>query len=164
MRAARLVALLFLCASVAKAGEPAPARLDETQRAFFKDYCVQCHNAKKQKGKLRLDDISFAIDSIENADRWQKILNKLNSGEMPPEDEQQPQRGRKTEFLDALSHTLVTARKIIGDQGGRITMRLPSSLEPREPLFHARSLGMLRKIIDDVRRRSFILGIPAKSR
>src|SRR5580704_17730437 len=78
------------------------ARLDESQRTFFKDYCVECHDAKKQKGKLRLDDISFSIDSVESADRWQKILNLLNSGEMPPDDAKQPVRDRKTEFLDTL--------------------------------------------------------------
>ncbi|MGV3659268.1 MAG: DUF1592 domain-containing protein [Prosthecobacter sp.] len=99
------------------------ARLDEKHRVFFKDYCVECHNADKQKGRLRLDDIAFAIESVEQADRWQKILNQLNSGEMPPEDEKQPQPERKTEFLDALSNTLVTARKVLGDQGGQIAMR-----------------------------------------
>ena len=80
------------------------ARLDEKHRAFFKDYCVECHNAEKHKGKLRLDDISFSIESVESADRWQKILNQLNSGEMPPEDAKRSRSAeRKTEFLDALS-------------------------------------------------------------
>jgi hypothetical protein len=119
---------------VAHGATPAPARLTETQRVFFKDYCIQCHNEKKHKGKLRLDDISFTIDSVENADRWQKILNKLNAGEMPPEDETQPEPGRKTDFLDALSHTLVMARKIIGDQGGRIAMRRLNQREYRNTI------------------------------
>ena len=99
------------------------ARLDEKQREFFKSYCVRCHNAEKQEGKLRLDDISFEIDTVEKADRWQKILNQLNSGEMPPEDAKQPERVAKTEFLDLLSRTLVSARKSLVDGGGKITMR-----------------------------------------
>jgi hypothetical protein len=103
---------------------PPPAQFDGEQRAFIQDYCVDCHGPKKQKGKLRLDDISFTIDTTEKADRWQKILNELNSGEMPPDEaKQQPTADRKTEFLEALSHTMVAARKIIGDQGGRITLR-----------------------------------------
>ena len=93
-------------------GEPSPAQLNESQRAFFNDYCVKCHKAQKQEGKLRLDDVSFTIETVEQADRWQKILNQLNSGEMPPDDAKtQPDRDRKTEFLDTLSHVLVTARK-----------------------------------------------------
>ena len=111
--------------SVAEIGaaETPPARLDEKQREFFKSYCVECHNAEKQEGKLRLDDIAFVIGSIELADRWQKILNQLNAGEMPPENAKQPERGAKTEFLDALSRTLVTARQSLGDVRGKITMR-----------------------------------------
>lgn len=106
-----------------RAADAPQARLDEKHRVFFKDYCIECHNEKKQKGKLRLDDISFALDSVENADRWQKILNQINSGEMPPEDSKQPEKLAKTEFLDALSHTLVTARQSLGDVRGKITMR-----------------------------------------
>lgn len=105
------------------AADAPQARLDEKHRVFFKDYCVECHNEKKQKGKLRLDDISFTLDSVENADRWQKILNQINSGEMPPEDSKQPEKGAKTDFLDSLSRTLVTARQSLGDVRGKITMR-----------------------------------------
>ncbi len=115
--------LLLLCALPSRAADAPHARLDERHRAFFKDYCVECHNEKKQKGKLRLDDVSFALDSVENADRWQKILNQINSGEMPPEDAKQPERVAKTEFLDSLSHTLMAARRTLGDSGGKITMR-----------------------------------------
>lgn len=103
--------------------EPTHARLDDSQRTFFRDYCYACHDAKTQEGKLRLDDISLTIESVEQADRWQKILNQLNSGEMPPEESTQPDRARKIELLEALSQTLVQARRILGDQGGRITLR-----------------------------------------
>jgi len=127
MKCIQTLAVLLLggLISVAEIGaaETPPARLDEKQREFFKSYCVECHNAEKQEGKLRLDDIAFEIGSIELADRWQKILNQLNAGEMPPEDAKQPERGAKTEFLDALSHTLVTARQSLGDVRGKITMR-----------------------------------------
>ena len=101
----------------------ADAVMPETQRSFLKNNCVECHNAKKQKGKLRLDNVSFAINSIEQADRWQKILNQINAGEMPPQDAKQPGRAAKTDFLDALSNTLVAARKSLGDRHGQITMR-----------------------------------------
>ena len=116
-----LSSLLSLAAGLA--AEPPHAALDPKHRTFFKDYCVECHNENKQKGKLRLDDISFALDSVENADRWQKILNQINSGEMPPEESKQPEREAKTEFLDSLSHTLMAARHSLSDSGGKVTMR-----------------------------------------
>jgi hypothetical protein len=132
----RLIALVILGASIIRAeAAPPPAQFDENQRAFFQDYCVDCHGPKKQKGKLRLDDISFTVDTTEKADRWQKILNELNSGEMPPDEaKEQPSAERKTEFLDALSQTMVAARKTIGDQGGRITLRRLNQREYKNTL------------------------------
>jgi hypothetical protein len=97
--------------------------MPEARRDFFKSYCIRCHNADKRKGDLLLDGISFKLDSVENAERWQKILNQLNSGNMPPEEAEQPDKALKTEFLDVLAQTLVQARKALSDSGGRITMR-----------------------------------------
>jgi hypothetical protein len=115
--------LSFSVLTLTAGAAASPAKLDEKQRTFFKDYCVECHNEKKQKGKLRLDDISFALDTVERGDRWQKILNQINSGEMPPEDAKQPDAKAKTDLLEALSHTLVTARRVLGDSGGKIIVR-----------------------------------------
>ncbi len=120
-----LLACIAQCATTL-AASPTPAmqaRLPEEQRAFLNQFCAECHGAEKQKGKLRLDDISLGLDSVERADRWQKILNQVNSGEMPPEDAKQPPAGAKAEFLEALSHTLVTARKTLGDSGGKTVVR-----------------------------------------
>ncbi len=99
------------------------AVFDKQHREFFARYCVECHSAAKQEGQIKLDGLSFTIDSVQQADLWQKILNQLNSGEMPPEEATQPDREAKTEFLDALARMLVTARQSLSDGGGRITMR-----------------------------------------
>jgi hypothetical protein len=119
----RLPGFLLLLFFTATALAEPTAVLEEKNRAFLKDNCLNCHNAEKQKGKVRLDDVSFSLDSVQTADLWQKILNAVNSGEMPPEDEKPPERGQKTEFLSALSETLVLARKSLSDVRGNITMR-----------------------------------------
>ena len=72
---------------------------------------------------MNLDDLAFEIDSIEAAELWQKVLNVTNSGEMPPEKEDQLTDEEKTEFLSDLSRELVVARDVLGDSGGVITMR-----------------------------------------
>jgi hypothetical protein len=118
----RCLTLLPFLASLAFGAAP-EARIDEKHRAFLKEYCVECHNEDKQKGKIRLDDIALKLDTVQLADRWQKILNQVNSGEMPPEDAKQPDPKAKADFLEMLSGTLVTARKTIGDNHGVITMR-----------------------------------------
>ena len=117
------IAAIFGFTSLCLFAEPPKAQMDERQREFLKSYCVDCHNADKQKGKVRLDDISFNIDTVQRADFWQKILNQVNSGEMPPEEERQPEKTAKADFLEMLSGTLVTARKTIADTHGQVTMR-----------------------------------------
>ena len=118
-----LTALIVAPLVFLRAADTPQATLDAKHRAFFKDNCLSCHNAEKQKGKVRLDDIAFSVDTVEKADLWQKVLNSINSGEMPPEDEKQPDPAAKTDFLDALSGTLVTARDQLADSGGEIAMR-----------------------------------------
>ena len=92
-------------------------------RAFLEEHCKQCHGPEKQKGKFRVDDLPFVIEDLQNAERWQKILNSLNSGEMPPEEEKQPPTEAKADFLDDLANAMVAARRTLNDQHGVITMR-----------------------------------------
>jgi len=121
--------LLVLClgwlatlSAAATAAAP-QARLDDRHREFLAKHCIACHGEKEQEGEVRLDRIGFTVDSVATADLWQKVLNQLNSGEMPPEDAPQPEAAIKAEFLDALARTLVTARKVLADVQGTITMR-----------------------------------------
>lgn len=99
------------------------AEVPERYRAFLQNYCTECHGVEKQKGKVRLDNISLKIDSLKSADEWAKVLNSLNAGDMPPEDSKQPDQSAKADFLEALSQTMVVARKTLSDQNGDITMR-----------------------------------------
>jgi len=99
------------------------ARLPEKHRAFFKAHCLDCHDSQTQEGEVDLETLPFRIATIEQAELWQKVLGALNSGEMPPNDSQQPGNEEKADFLDDLSLTIVTARKLLSDSGGKITMR-----------------------------------------
>jgi hypothetical protein len=106
----------FVRAAGADASAP-PAILGETHGIFLRNHCLKCHGAEAAEGIPRFDTLSFEVASVEHAERWQKVLAVLNSGEMPPPDEKQPDAAAKTEFLAALSQTLVAARKALGDQG-----------------------------------------------
>ena len=97
--------------------------MPDKHQALFKKHCVSCHGPEKQEGKFRVDDLSFTITNIESAEKWQKVLNKLNSGEMPPEDAAQPESEVKADLLDDLANVMVAARRSLGDQNGVITMR-----------------------------------------
>jgi hypothetical protein len=127
-----LIFFFWFCAS-AQAAEP-ESRLPEKHLSFFKQYCFDCHDSETQEGKVNLESLSFQITTIEQAEVWQKVLNALNSGEMPPEDEAQPKNSEKADFLDDLAHTMVAARKALSDSGGKITMRRLNRREYRNTI------------------------------
>ena len=131
----RILTSLLIAAATAHAAEGAPhAMVQERQRTLFQNYCQKCHGAEQAKGKFRVDDLSFTITNLETAEKWQKVLNQMNAGEMPPEDEKQPTRAEKADFLDELANVMVAARRSLGDQNGVITMRRLNRREYRNTL------------------------------
>lgn len=116
------VLLALHASSLFAAGIP-QAVFAEKHRAVLKDHCVSCHGAETQEGKFRVDDLPFTITTIEVAEKWQKVLNAINAGEMPPEDEKQPTKDAKADLLEDLSQVMVAARRTLNDSQGVITMR-----------------------------------------
>ena len=112
------------------------AEMDAGHKELLRTHCQQCHGADTQESGVRVDDLPLVIDTIAAAERWQKVLNVLNAGEMPPEDEPQPERAAKADFLDDLATAMVTARKLLADQGGRIAMRRLNRREYKNTLRH----------------------------
>src|ERR1051325_6790780 len=71
----------------------APKASPEFERAvkpFFKQHCISCHGEKKQNGDLRVDTLVINFDSPKVMANWEEIMNRINSGDMPPEKEPRP--------------------------------------------------------------------------
>ena len=130
-----LLQTLFICASACSETAASPnAELPARHREFLEKNCQKCHGPEKQKGKFRTDELPFRIEDLRNAERWQKVLNSLNSGEMPPEEEPQPDRQQKADFLEELAQVMVQARKSLSDQNGAIVLRRLNRREYRNTL------------------------------
>ena len=128
------VCMLTLCFCAFVRANPPEARLPEKHRAFFKAHCLDCHDSETREGKVDLETLPFRITTFEQAELWQKVLNALNAGEMPPEDSEQPGNTEKADFLDDLALTMVAARQVLLDSGGRITMRRLNRREYRNTI------------------------------
>ena len=126
------VLTFWLCAFVR--ASPPEASLPDKHQAFFKAHCLDCHDSETREGKVDLETLSFRITTIEQAELWQKVLGALNSGEMPPKDSEQPGNTEKADFLDDLARTMVTARQVLSDSGGKITMRRLNRREYRNTI------------------------------
>jgi hypothetical protein len=57
---------------------------------FFEEYCIRCHGPEKSKGQISLHTLDGDLSSGRELERWEDVLEMLESGEMPPEDEAQP--------------------------------------------------------------------------
>ena len=66
---------------------------------FIEKHCTKCHGPKNKKGETRLDTLSLEITN-DTALHWQEVLDVLNLGEMPPDDEPAPSE----ELKDVLAH------------------------------------------------------------
>ena len=65
-------------------GKTAPADFVRDVKPFLEGHCVSCHGEKKQRGDLRLDTLERDFGKPAVAGRWAEIMDRINSGEMPP--------------------------------------------------------------------------------
>ena len=89
-----LLFLFFLTAQLAPAVEPF--------EAFLNTHCISCHGPDKEKGDLRLDTLSRDFRAGMDGHLWAEVVEKINSGEMPPEDEPQPTEDEIAAILEQL--------------------------------------------------------------
>jgi Protein of unknown function (DUF1592)/Protein of unknown function (DUF1588)/Protein of unknown function (DUF1585)/Protein of unknown function (DUF1587)/Protein of unknown function (DUF1595)/Planctomycete cytochrome C len=130
-----LLTLLLLAPVGAHAAAIHPVNvMHERHQALLKEICQSCHDSEKQKGKFRVDDLSLSLNDLQTAERWQKILDALNSGEMPPAEEKQPGQREKADFLEDLANVMVAARRSLSDQKGHIAMRRLNQREYKNTL------------------------------
>tara|TARA_R110002072_G_scaffold13481_2_gene56915 strand:- start:133879 stop:136353 length:2475 start_codon:yes stop_codon:yes gene_type:complete len=62
----------------------------EPFEAFLTKHCVRCHGPEKVERELRIDQLSRDFKTGIDGHLWAEIVERINSGEMPPEDEPQP--------------------------------------------------------------------------
>jgi cytochrome c553 len=119
---------------VAAADKSPRVELSQARFDFLQMHCRRCHDAATHEAGFRVDDLPTLIADLPTAERWQKVLNALNAGEMPPAAEKQPPAQAKADFLEELAGKMVDARKLLGDRGGEIIMRRLNRREYRNTL------------------------------
>ena len=129
-----LIALACLTGGHVPAESGPTAVVSESRLALLKQHCQKCHGEKTSEAAFRVDTLPLTIADAEGAQRWQKVMNSLNSGEMPPADERAIDKSAKADLLDELSHALVAARKQLGELNSRKSMRRLNRREYRNSL------------------------------
>jgi hypothetical protein len=75
-----LVILCLLPCGCAAAG----ASFEKTVEPFLKTNCFLCHNAKLKVSGLNLEGYTDAKAALKDREVWEKVVQKLRGGQMPP--------------------------------------------------------------------------------
>ena len=76
---------------------------------LLKTYCLDCHGPDKQENGVRIDDLD--LDFVWGRDRetWHDILDMLNLGDMPPDEDPQPSNEERQLIVDWVTAEMTAA-------------------------------------------------------
>ena len=96
---------------------------------FVSKYCYKCHGEEKQKADRRFDVLGTSIVDFRQQESWQEILDQLNLGDMPPEDEVQPTEAEKLAVIDTITHGISESREKFSGTGRHTVLRRLNKFE-----------------------------------
>jgi hypothetical protein len=102
--------------------EPRPA-MDSALAPFVTAYCVDCHSGSEAEAGLALDKLLMAPSVPHHRLQWQRVVERLTAGEMPPEDFGQPEADEKAATLAWLAAELADPDCSQPQDPGRVTLR-----------------------------------------
>ncbi|MGB1125344.1 MAG: DUF1588 domain-containing protein [Phycisphaeraceae bacterium] len=85
---------------------PGTHRFKNEMRPLLQKYCAHCHTGEKAKAKYRVDDISGNIAAGDDTVRWEKALEMVGLGDMPPEKADQPADAERKKLTDWIAAEL----------------------------------------------------------
>jgi len=98
-----LFAAVLLATGLGMVGA-APAA--EPFEAFLLQHCGRCHGPEKEEGNIRMDSLSRDFKLGGDTGHWADVLERVNSGEMPPETEPRPTQAEIAAFVTNLDGLL----------------------------------------------------------
>ena len=73
---------------------------------FLASHCADCHDGTTQKGDFRVDTLGPEFAKGDAAKRWEKVFDRVASGEMPPKKKARPAQAETTALLGWLEAQL----------------------------------------------------------
>jgi hypothetical protein len=97
--------------------------MDSALEPFVSTYCVDCHSGSEAEAGLALDKLLEAPSVPHHRLQWQRVVERLTAGEMPPEDAGQPEAEEKGSVLRWLAAELADPDCSQPQDPGRVTLR-----------------------------------------
>lgn len=116
-----MLRLLGLAGLVPYACLAAGASFESTIQPFLKANCVLCHNSKLKVGGLALDGYADAKTALQDRDTWEKVVQKLRTGQMPPKGRPFPPAEEVAEVTGWLNSQFARLDREMKPDPGRVT-------------------------------------------
>jgi len=100
-----------------------PPGYRETALPFIEKHCLSCHDEMRAQAGFRIDLLGADFAAAKVADHWKEVIDRINSGEMPPEGRPRPDVKQTAAFVDWVNKQLRDVELAARNAGGRIPMR-----------------------------------------
>ncbi|MCA1964215.1 MAG: DUF1592 domain-containing protein [Prosthecobacter sp.] len=91
--------------------------------AFLERHCLECHDADVKKGGLDLAALPLDVQDQARFQTWQRVFERVQSGEMPPKKKTPPAPEEMRSFLAKLEQPLLAADRADIAAHGRVRGR-----------------------------------------
>lgn len=101
---------------------------------FVKKHCVKCHQGEKPQAELSLDVFKDETSALRERRIWTTMLSRVQTGDMPPEDQPRPSEAEIEAFVTAVNESFDRADRNAKPDPGRVTMRRLNRTEYRNTI------------------------------
>ncbi|WP_164104188.1 DUF1592 domain-containing protein [Candidatus Laterigemmans baculatus] len=90
---------------------------------LVREFCLDCHNADYQEAELDLEPFETAASLVEDRGHWEKVLQRVQFGAMPPDDAAQPTKAERAQLIAAIEAALYGNDCDLDPKPSRVTIR-----------------------------------------
>lgn len=102
---------------------PAAKPAGDHARQVFAEYCEKCHSGEKPKGKFDITKLTQDFADKKTRERWQVVLDQLDSGDMPPKEKPRPSADEVKALTAWIGGRVAAAELAHQNEEGRVVMR-----------------------------------------
>lgn len=95
---------------------------DSGARPLITAFCIDCHNKDYQEAELDLETGLDAGEMSAHRGHWEKILQRVRFGSMPPEDAEQPTDEQRTALINGIENVIYGSGCDLDPKPGRVTV------------------------------------------
>lgn len=100
-----------------------PGLFAKSVQPFLAEHCYACHNSRQQAGGLNLQLYKTAASITGNREVWERVVRKLQTGQMPPKGMPRPDRGALETVTRWIEQQFERAERLAKPDPGRVTAR-----------------------------------------